>query len=261
MFRHQGPGRSVAQNRIVAGYLALVGGFVNCASLVLIGTFTSHVTGNVGRLGNEVALGHFATALDAVSMILAFFAGAFVASMAIESAFFGRTSNAYAIALLTEATLLVLFLGVSRSGLPHDRLAAMEARILCAAMGMQNSLVTRLSGAVVRTTHLTGVITDLGIEAARWFRWWRWSLANKLGVSLSFGKNAAERPAQEKALLLATITGAFAVGSIAGAATSVRFPHEVMVIPILALVACASYAFVSGRRATDDEEHAPKTRR
>ena len=40
-------------------------------------------------------------------------------------------------------------------------------------MGMQNSLVTRLSGAVVRTTHLTGVVTDLGIEAARWYRWHR----------------------------------------------------------------------------------------
>ena len=34
-------------------------------------------------------------------------------------------------------------------------------------MGLQNSLVTRISNAVVRTTHLTGIFTDLGIELSQ----------------------------------------------------------------------------------------------
>ena len=36
-------------------------------------------------------------------------------------------------------------------------------------MGMQNSLVTTISNAVIRTTHLTGLFTDLGIEISQLF--------------------------------------------------------------------------------------------
>jgi Protein of unknown function (DUF1275) len=93
MFQHQGPGRSDRQNRIVAGYLAFVGGFVNSTGFVLIGSFTSHVTGNVGRLANDLAYRQYGAAWAALPMIVAFFAGAFVASMALESNVFGRTAE------------------------------------------------------------------------------------------------------------------------------------------------------------------------
>ena len=36
-------------------------------------------------------------------------------------------------------------------------------------MGLQNSFVTKISIAVVRTTHLTGLFTDLGIDASQLF--------------------------------------------------------------------------------------------
>lgn len=253
MFRHEGPGRSVTQNCIVAGYLALVGGFVNCASFVLIGTFTSHVTGNVGRLGYAAAAEQYLTAFDALAMVLAFFAGAFVTSMMTESTFFGRRSNAYALALLTEASLLLFVLARADASLAPTRLATLQAFLLCGAMGMQNSLVTRLSGAVVRTTHLTGVVTDLGIEAARWFRWWRSSLSAKVGVPLAFGKNPAERPVRDRVVLLGTITTSFVLGSAIGAALSLRFSHTAMAFPIGALVVCAAYAYASGRAAARAE--------
>lgn len=244
MFRHEGPGRSVAQNCIVAGYLALVGGFVNCASFVLIGTFTSHVTGNVGRLGHAAAAGQYLTAVDALTMVLAFFGGAFATSMMTESTFFGRRSNAYAVALSAEASLLVLFF-LARHSHPSGA-PATQALALSAAMGMQNSLVTRLSGAVVRTTHLTGVVTDLGIEAARWFRYWRGTASTKLGVPLAFGANATGRPAHDRVVLLGTIATTFVAGSVLGAAASLRFSHDAMLLPIVALAACAIYAFASG---------------
>lgn len=252
MFRHEGPGRSTTQNCIVAGYLALVGGFVNCASFVLIGAFTSHVTGNVARLGTSVAARSYGSALDILTMVAAFFSGAFLSSMMTESTFFGRRSNAYAVALTTEATLL----GIVFTEMLRGRDAQVPALLLCAAMGMQNSLVTRLSGAIVRTTHLTGVITDLGIEAARWFRWWRRSLSTKLGVTLAFGANATERPARQKTLLLGTIGGAFTLGSVAGAVAALRFAREALVIPAALLLACAGYAFATGHIAARSEENA-----
>jgi uncharacterized membrane protein YoaK (UPF0700 family) len=249
MFRHQGPGRTERQNRLLAGYLACIGGFVNSAGFILIGSFTSHVTGNVGRFSNDVASLQLDAAAAAATMIVAFFSGAFFASMAIESNFFGKTPNAYGVALAMEATLLLLFTVISRvtpSALP--RLRDMEAAILCVAMGMQNSLVTRLSGAVVRTTHLTGVITDLGIEAARWFRWWRGTLSERIRLKLAFGRNPPERPSTPKVALLGTIAGAFTGGAVLGAVAATSFRHAAMIVASIAVAGASLHAFVSSRK-------------
>ena len=250
MFQHQGPSRSNHQNRLVAGYLALIGGFVNSAGFLLIGSFTSHVTGNVGRVANDLAAMDFHAAAAALTMIVAFFAGAFAASMAIESDFFGKVAYAYSFALFCEGALLVVFMLLSRlTTTEHPRVQDAEAAILCAAMGMQNSLVTRLSGAVVRTTHLTGVVTDLGIEAARWFRWWRGTLAERVHMRLSFGHLSREKPAIVKIALLGTIAGSFMAGAVAGASIVAHLHHVTMLIPAVGLFACAIYAFSNGRGA------------
>ncbi len=198
MFKHQGPSRSPRLNAILAAYLAFVAGSVNSSGFVLVGSFTSHVTGNVGRVANDVASRDADAAFGALIMIAAFFAGAFIASMIVESDVLGTVAYAYGAALAIEASLLVAFMLASagRGGghLLHD----MEGALLCGAMGMQNSLVTRLSGAVVRTTHLTGVITDLGIEGARWFRWWRWQRVRGLGRAARVRASAVPAPRRRK---------------------------------------------------------------
>jgi uncharacterized membrane protein YoaK (UPF0700 family) len=249
MFRHEGLARTARENRLVAGCLALVGGFVNSAGFVLIGAFTSHVTGNVGRLANDVARRDPGAAAGALALVAAFLAGAFVASVCIESRVFGSRSSAYGAALSCEATALVVFTVVASTTVTtHLRLRDMEAALLCAAMGMQNSLVTRLSGAVVRTTHLTGVVTDVGIEAARWFQWWRGKLSATLGVKLSSGGRPAARPSAEKITLLATIASAFTTGAVTGGTAALAFGHAAMIVPCVAVGGSAVYAFVIGRR-------------
>ncbi len=243
MFSREGSDRSDAQNRRVAGYLAFVAGFVNSCGFVLIGTFTSHVTGNVGRLANDAATGHYAAAGAALTLVVAFFAGAFFASLTIESRWLGgAVSRGYALALAMEALLLVLFTLFSHAfASTHPRVQDAEAALLCGAMGMQNALVTRLSGAVVRTTHLTGVITDLGIECARWFRFWRSSLL-VTHFPQAFRDDLAKRPAVPKFLLLATIAAGFLGGAALGAASAIRYGHAAMLIAAGAVGACAFYA-------------------
>ena len=95
----------------------------------------------------------------------------------------------------------------------------------------------------MRTTHLTGVVTDIGIEAARWFRWWRGSLSERFRVKLSFGRNPPERPALVKLALLATIAGAFTLGAVGGATAGVTLDHAAMLIPAIGVGACGAYAF------------------
>ena len=174
-------------------------------------------------------------------MIGAFFAGAFVASMMIESAAFGATPNAYGAALALESMILAGFVAIAVPPRPA------EATLPCVAMGMQNSLVTRLSGAIVRTTHVTGVVTDLGIEAARWFRWWREALSRAFGLRFTIGKNAAERPAPAKIGLLATIAGAFVSGATVGAALALSAGRWALVLPAAALAFGAAYALRTAR--------------
>ena len=250
MFRHQGPARTDRKNSLLAAYLATVAGYVNSAAFVLIGSFTSHVTGNVGRLALDLVAGQFDAALAAFSMVVSFFAGAFIASMIIESNLVGRTAIAYGFALSFETTLLLLFIVLSPlATASHPRIHGLLGSVLCLAMGAQNSLVTRLSGAVVRTTHLTGVVTDLAIEATRWFRFWRSTLSHKLRVKLAFGRNPVERPLPVKVRLLTTITAGFTIGAVCGAAAGIQLRATALWAPCLALALSAAYAFASGQRA------------
>jgi uncharacterized membrane protein YoaK (UPF0700 family) len=238
--------------------LAFVGGFVNSSGFVLIGTFTSHVTGNVGRLANDAAGGNYPAAAAALTMVLAFFAGAFGVSMIVESNLFGRPALSYALALATEAALLVVFTSLSYVTVAaHPRVNDAEALLLCAAMGTQNALVTRLSGAVVRTTHLTGVVTDLGIESARWFRYWRRSLSQVTHVPLLLGKSTAERPATQKVLLLSTIASTFLIGAVLGAVAATQLKHLSMLFAAAAVAAGAIYA---SRNRHPQEDVAPSRR-
>ncbi len=95
------------------------------------------MTGNVGRLANDAATGQYAAAVAALSLVLCFFAGAFGASVIIESRFWGaERARAYALALATETFLLLLFTLLSYvTTSAHPRVQDAEAALLCAAMG------------------------------------------------------------------------------------------------------------------------------
>jgi uncharacterized membrane protein YoaK (UPF0700 family) len=126
----------------------------------------------------------------------------------------------------------------------HPRLLDGQAALLCLAMGMQNSLVTRLSGAVVRTTHLTGVVTDLGIEAARWYRWYQARLP--LPGRRASAAALPERPAAGRISLLSTVSASFVVGAISGATLTLRASRWAMLFPAGAVALASAYAFYQG---------------
>ena len=86
------------------------------------------------------------------------FSGLFIGSSALQP---GRR---YGAALVVEAALLVLaMLALQASSLSGHYLAS-------AACGLQNAMVTTYSGSIIRTTHLSGIFTDLGIMLGRRLR-------------------------------------------------------------------------------------------
>jgi uncharacterized membrane protein YoaK (UPF0700 family) len=248
MFHTEGEQRSDRHNQLLAGYLATVAGLVNSAGFILAGSFSSHVTGNVGRLADNLALGHGSAAALAATMIGAFFLGAFLASMALESNVLRRRPHVYGLLLLGEAALLGGFLVLARMiDVRNPRALDGLALLLCMAMGLQNSLVTRLSGAVVRTTHLTGVVTDLGIEAARWFRFWRAHISRRMQIRLLLGTSPPPVPPHApKSLLLLTILAGFVLGSAAGAIGAAQLGGGALLVPLALLVSGGVAALVSG---------------
>ncbi|MFT3695914.1 MAG: YoaK family protein [Kofleriaceae bacterium] len=248
MFRSEGTQRTHRQNQAVAAYLATVAGMVNSAGFVLIGSFTSHVTGNVGRFADDLAMQRSAAPLFALLLVIAFFSGGFLASMALERSERTRPQT-YSALLFVEAGLLVAFALLSYAMDTHnDRYRDVQAILLCAAMGLQNSLVTRLSGAVVRTTHLTGVVTDLAIESARAFRAWRYRVAQQiaqqihLSLPLVAGKPPTTPPSKPRMYLHLTIVGGFSFGSVVGALGAVRWGQFALLVPAVTLLFAGAYA-------------------
>jgi len=150
--------------------LAMVAGDVNATAFFALGLHTSHMSGNLATVGEMLGAGRWDLALEALRLVFAFVVGAVVASFLLDASRH-RLRGRHTAALLVEAVTL------GAAGLwlyqhPHARDATVMWG-LCFSMGLQNALVTRVSGAVVRTTHMTGVLTDIGIESVRMVTWVR----------------------------------------------------------------------------------------
>lgn len=167
MFRHQGKTRTLSHNKKIASLLSFVAGIVNVAGFLSVQRLTTNVTGHFAFFIDEVFKRHFTESLIYFLYILFFFLGSFVSSLFIEIISKKNDRYIYVIPTLIESGILfaVAILGQHNIATHYNFIAF----TLLFAMGLQNSLVTRISGAIVRTTHLTGLFTDLGIELSQLF--------------------------------------------------------------------------------------------
>lgn len=166
--------QSSPQNRRAYTLLSLllsgVAGAVNATGFVALGKHTSHMSGNMAMLGESLAAGDWQGTGLAGQLLLSFLLGA-VSATALLEASRHRARGRHAAPLLLEVSLLG-GIGIWLASVP----GAHEPTLmwgLAFAMGLQNALVTRVSGAVVRTTHMTGVITDIGIQLVQMVTWVR----------------------------------------------------------------------------------------
>ena len=163
MFSHTGAERTFRHNIRLAGILSLTAGLVNVTGFLAFAVLTTNVTGHVASFAEKLMLQDFSAAFKIGLWMLMFLLGAFFSSLFIGRA--GRNIRyAYAIPFLVEA--IILFFTGFYSDTISDTATAFLAGGLLFAMGIQNATVSMISGSVVRTTHLTGMFTDLGIELA-----------------------------------------------------------------------------------------------
>lgn len=226
--------RSEAADRQLAMTLTFIAGAVNAGGLLAVGQYTSHMSGVVSALADNLALGAWLLAGGGVVALLAFTGGAAVSAWLIN---WGRRHHGgaqYALPLLLEAVLLAGF-GLAGTALPGEPGFAVTAvPLLCFIMGLQNATVTKVSGARMRTTHMTGIITDIGIELGKLAYWNRHGDAPGIAV----------RADRSKLRLLVGLLSAFFLGGVLGALgfSQIGFAAALPLALLLALLGSAPAA-------------------
>lgn len=171
------PERSARANLHLGVTLAFIAGAFNAGGFLAVGRYTSHMTGVVSSVADDIALGRWHLVIAGVLALLAFVAGAASSAILVNYARRNphRASAAlgpYAGPLLIEAVLLLVFGFIGGSLQRHGFISvSATAILLCYAMGLQNALVTKISNAEIRTTHVTGLVTDIGIELGKSLYW------------------------------------------------------------------------------------------
>ncbi len=167
MFRHQGNSRTLHHNLRIAVALSFVAGMVNVAGFLAFRQLTTNVTGHFTFFVADLSEGLFWGGLVYFLYIFSFLIGSLAASLLIEQFKSTKKLNIFVVPTFIEVFLLTLVGLLNFSwALAHSNLLIC---VLLFTMGLQNSFVTRISNAVVRTTHLTGLFTDLGIDLSYLF--------------------------------------------------------------------------------------------
>lgn len=205
------------QLTLSAGVLAAVAGYVNASTIVgAMHSPSTHMSGVATHFSVDLvsARGTPTFWLDVV-VLLAFVGGSAVSGAVLDSTQL-RVGRRYGLLLLIESGLLTIaWYFVGHGSWVHLPLIAVAA-------GLQNALATQYSRAIVRTTHMTGILTDLGIAFGKW-------LARR-GVT------------HWRVFLYLSILGGFLVGGVGGTAMSI-VSHEHALLPPIALTGIGGAAY------------------
>lgn len=192
-----GSARTETIDLVLAGVLSSVAGALNAVGFLVAGSFTANMTGNISAMADQAAVGAFGVALSFGGLVVAFVLGAVCAAVAVMAGERRGLRTVYAWVVMAEAVVLIGLGGAMVADLPEQTTLVV---VLSFVMGLQNAVTTMISKARVRTTHVSGMATDLGIELAA-----------------VLGKGAARQEAVPKLKLHALTLLSFAVGGVAGA--------------------------------------------
>lgn len=166
MFRHFGKNRTLKHNLRIASLLSFVAGIVNVAGFLAVQQLTTNVTGHFAFFVEEIYQWNTWRGMVYFLFVFFFLLGSFTSGILLQ--FISKRDDhlVYLIPILIETIILSLVAAFSNQLMNHH--PNFIAYALLFAMGLQNALVTLISNSVVRTTHLTGLFTDLGIELSQW---------------------------------------------------------------------------------------------
>ncbi|UEG54073.1 DUF1275 domain-containing protein [Mucilaginibacter daejeonensis] len=225
MFRHKGKNRQAIHNLQLASLLSFVAGIVNVMGFLAVTVLTTNVTGHFAYFADNILRRNFSGAWVFLTYILCYLAGAFVSNTILETGYRLAPRHAQTIPVFAEILLLstIAFPGFDTI----HQAATATACILLFAMGLQNAMVTRISNAVVRTTHLTGLFTDLGIDISQ---------------LLFYSRSVVRKQLITSVILRLSIIVFFFLGCIVGGVGYSYYHNKVLILAIVCLAIGAVYS-------------------
>lgn len=174
MFQGENLSHFSPRNVVIWFTLAFQAGCINVGGFLACRRFVTHVTGFATLFGADIGRMDYQQAFGMLSVPLFFVVGAMISSFLVDRRMIRGLAPRYASVLFVMALINISLVVAGNLGcfgsfsepmvLHRDYLFL---ALLCFVAGLQNAMVTSASGAVVRTTHLTGITTDLGIGLVR----------------------------------------------------------------------------------------------
>ena len=219
--------RLAQSDRTLGLLLAFNAGAVNAGGFLVLHMYTSHMTGFTSQLADAVVMGQTTLLLNALGAILAFVGGAAVSAIQINWGRQHRLRHPYALPLLLEAALMLPFglMGAITLGWHTPFAVPLTVLLLSFIMGLQNALSAKISAGKVRTTHMTGHLTDLGIELGKMLYW------NRRGGP----PGQQVRHNRQRLSLFGGLVLMFVTGGLVGAA-GFKWVGFICVLPLAALL-------------------------
>lgn len=194
--------RSGASDLGLAIILAAIAGAANAGGFFALGQYTSHMTGYLSQLADNIAILNARLTFVSALAIGAFITGAAFSTVLINIARRGALRQQYAWPLAVQGVFMACFAGGGIFTTEAGRLFSLAC--LCFIMGMQNATITKISSARIRTTHATGMVTDIGIELGR-------AAYGRLARDPTMGVD------RRKLSILLRLVGSYVAGGIVGA--------------------------------------------
>lgn len=228
MLSSKGIKRTFKHNLFLAIFFAFVAGIINVYGLINLGVFTTNLTGHVGELAVSLEMLQWKEAQKVLFWIAAFGFGSFTSSLLVGFFEDRKQKLSYVLPIIIEILLLMWCIFLSRDIEQN----ASQILILLYTMGLQNGIVSVVSGKVVRTTHLTGMVTDLGLALGK--------LILKKGNEVFIKRNIR---------LSFSIIVSFIAGGIACAFMTITHGEKVLYIPTFLLICILIYDFKTIERS------------
>ena len=160
--------RSPEANLRLGLVLCFVAGATNAGGFLAVGRYTSHMTGIVSSVADDLVLGKVGLALAGITCFMAFLLGAMCTAIMVNWALRQHLRSSYSLPLMLESFALLVFGLFGAAITAHSPIfMPITVVLLCFIMGLQNAVITKISKAEIRTTHITGLVTDIGIELGK----------------------------------------------------------------------------------------------
>jgi uncharacterized membrane protein YoaK (UPF0700 family) len=159
--------RTLSDNIKLSILGALIAGMINVASFMIFVSFSSNVTGYFAILASEVVSGNMEQIMLVSFWIMLYISGSFTAGFMVTNLFRNNSYLAHATPLILQL-LCILTVGFYCNFFYQETLLESEflLSLLLFSMGLQNGLTASITNFQVKTTHLTGAVTDLGVIAS-----------------------------------------------------------------------------------------------